>query len=77
MLEHGRVPDALFVDLRGHLSDVAVIELTYICTLYLHHAVMSRALRTEFDDVEEPVAEVLVTGADDELRTPAPEDEAG
>jgi len=74
VLEHGRVPDELFADLRAHLSDVAVIELTYICTLYLHHAVMSRALRTELDDVDEPVAEVFVEGADDELRTQALED---
>jgi alkylhydroperoxidase family enzyme len=56
--EHGRVPDALFEELRRHLSDVEVLELTYITTLYLQHAVMSRALRTEFDDVEERVVEV-------------------
>jgi alkylhydroperoxidase family enzyme len=55
---HGRVPDALFEKLRGHLSDVEVLELTYITTLYLQHAVMSRALRTEFDDVDERVVEV-------------------
>jgi hypothetical protein len=32
--------------------------LTYITGLYLQHAVMSRALRTEFDDRSEPVVEV-------------------
>jgi alkylhydroperoxidase family enzyme len=74
VLELGRVPDELFADLRAHLSDVAVIELTYICTLYLHHAVMSRALRTELDDVDEPVVEVLVDGADDVLVTRRAED---
>ena len=35
-----------------------MLELTYITTLYLQHAVMSRALRTEFDDVDERVVEV-------------------
>src|SRR5438874_3434823 len=56
--DHGRVPDALFDMLRTHLSDAELLELTYITTLYLQHAVMSRALRTEFDDVDERVVEV-------------------
>jgi len=56
--DHGRVPDALFEQLRAHLSDAEVLELTYITTLYLQHAVMSRALRTEFDDVDERIVEV-------------------
>ena len=56
--DHGRVPDALFDALKQHLSDVELLELTYITALYLQHAVMSRALRTEFDDVDERVVEV-------------------
>jgi alkylhydroperoxidase family enzyme len=56
--DHGRVPDDLFAELKAHLSDEAVLELTYITTLYFQHAVMSRALRTEFDDRPEPVVEV-------------------
>ena len=56
--DHGRVPDALFEQLQAHLSDVEVLELTYITSLYLQHAVMSRALRTEFDDVDERIVEV-------------------
>jgi alkylhydroperoxidase family enzyme len=54
----GRVDDAVFDVLREHLSDVAVLELTYITALYEMHAIMSRALRTEFDDRPEPVVEV-------------------
>lgn len=65
--DHGRVPDALFATLRDHLSDEEILELTYITTLYLHHAVMSRALRTEWDDVDERVVEVRVDGAEDAL----------
>jgi alkylhydroperoxidase family enzyme len=56
--DHGRVPDALFAELKSHLSDEAILELTYITTLYFQHAVMSRALRTEFDDREEVIREV-------------------
>ncbi|HSP02813.1 MAG TPA: carboxymuconolactone decarboxylase family protein [Acidimicrobiales bacterium] len=67
VLQHGRVPDALFDALRRHLSDVELLELTYITTLYFQHAVMSRALRTELDDVDEPVVEVRVPGAEDTI----------
>ena len=56
--DHGRVPDELFAELRRHLDDVAILELTYITTLYFQHAVMSKALRTEFDDRDDPVVEV-------------------
>jgi alkylhydroperoxidase family enzyme len=68
--DHGRVPDGLFDALRTHLSDEAILELTYITTLYLHHAVMSRALRTEWDDVDERIVEVAAPagGADAGLR---------
>ncbi len=64
VFDHGRVPDGLFAALRSRLSDEEILELTYITTLYLQHAVMSRALHTEFDDRPEPVVEVWVEGAD-------------
>lgn len=54
----GRVPDGVFEALRRHLSDEEILELTYITALYEMHAVMSRALRTEFDDRDEPIVEV-------------------
>lgn len=57
-LERGRVPDGLFAALRRHLDDAQLLELTYITTLYLQHAVMSRALHLEYDDRAEPVVEV-------------------
>jgi alkylhydroperoxidase family enzyme len=56
--DHGRVPDELFDALQRELGDTALLELTYISALYLQHAVMSRALRTEFDDVDERIFEV-------------------
>jgi hypothetical protein len=58
VLEGGRVPDGLFAALREHLSDEQILELTYITCLYEMHATMSRALRTEWDDRDEPIVEV-------------------
>jgi alkylhydroperoxidase family enzyme len=58
VLDGGRVPDDLFADLRSHLSDEAILELTYITCMYEMHAVISRALRLEWDDRDEPVVEV-------------------
>src|SRR5688572_1535779 len=58
VLDRGRVPEALFAKLKTVLTDEQILELTYITTLYLQHAVMSRALRTEFDDREEAIVEV-------------------
>lgn len=54
----GRVPDALFAELKAVFSDEEIIELTYITCLYDMHAVMSKALRTEFDDVPDRIVEV-------------------
>jgi alkylhydroperoxidase family enzyme len=59
VLGGGRVADDVFATLRRHLSDEEILELTYITALYEMHAVMSRALRTEFDDRDEPVVEVI------------------
>lgn len=54
----GRVSDGVFEALRQHFSDAEILELTYITALYDMHAVMSRALRTEFDDRDEPIVEI-------------------
>jgi alkylhydroperoxidase family enzyme len=55
--DRGRVPDGLFEAMRSELDDEEILELTYIASLYVQHAVMSRALRTESDDRDEPVVE--------------------
>ncbi len=60
VLQGGRVADGTFAALRQHLSDVEIIELTYITCTYELHATMTRALRLEFDDVSERVVEVPV-----------------
>ncbi|MDQ3738980.1 MAG: carboxymuconolactone decarboxylase family protein [Actinomycetota bacterium] len=58
VLEKGRVADELFAALQRHLTDEQILELTYITMMYEMHAVMSRALRTEFDDRDDPVTEM-------------------
>jgi len=58
VLEGGRVPDGVFAALKAELSDVEILELTYIVCTYDMHATMSRALRLEYDDVDDPVQEV-------------------
>ncbi|GAA3845879.1 carboxymuconolactone decarboxylase family protein [Sphaerisporangium flaviroseum] len=58
VLDGGRVHDEIFETLKRHLPDEQILELTYFTCLYEMHATMSRALRLEFDDRPEPVAEV-------------------
>ena len=57
-LQHGRVPDALFTELQKHLSDEEILEFTYITCTYAMHATMTKALRLEYDDVDDRVVEV-------------------
>jgi alkylhydroperoxidase family enzyme len=56
--QHGRVPDAVFDAMKTHFSDEEILEFTYITSLYFMHAVMTRALRLEFDDRDEAIVEV-------------------
>ena len=58
VLDRGRVPDGVFEALKSNLSDEEILEFTYITCTYMMHGVMSRALRLEYDDVDEPVVEV-------------------
>lgn len=63
VLDGGRVADATFAALRaGGLADEEILELTYIVCTYEMHATICRALRLEYDDVEERVAEILGPG---------------
>lgn len=58
VLMGGRVADAIFEALRTSLDPEMIVELTYIVALYDMHAVTSKALRLEFDDVPERIVEV-------------------
>jgi len=78
VLEGGRVPDSVFDALRQELNDTEILELTYVACLYEMHATMSRALRLEYDDVDDPITEVPapsgasadVMAAVDEIESP-------
>ncbi len=70
--QNGRVPDEVFAKLKTFLSDEEILEFTYITCLYDMHAVMTRALRLEFDDRDEPIVEIAAPdtfGAADFLDT--------
>lgn len=72
VLGDGRVPDPLFDQLKAAFSDEEILELTYITALYEMHAVMSRALRLEYDDRDDPIKEVPApTPEGDRLAPPA------
>jgi alkylhydroperoxidase family enzyme len=58
VLQNGRVQDATFARLAAELSDEEILELTYITALYEMHAIMTRALRLEYDDVPERIVEI-------------------
>lgn len=58
VLMGGRVADAIFDALKAHLDDEQIVELSYIIAWYDMHAVTTKALRLEFDDVPERIVEV-------------------
>ena len=63
VLDGGRVPDALFERLHALLSDEEILELTYVTMTYELHATICRALRLEYDDVDERVVEIAAPEA--------------
>lgn len=68
VLQRGRVPDGVFAELKRHLSDEEILEFTYITCTYMMHAIMCRALKLEYDDVDERVVEIAAPkGADDDV----------
>lgn len=54
--------DATFAALREVLSDEAILELIYAVATYRMHATICRALRLEYDDVDERIIEVPAPG---------------
>ena len=54
----GRVPDGTFAKLKSFLTDEQILELTYVTCMYDMHAVISRALRLEYDDRDDPIVEI-------------------
>jgi alkylhydroperoxidase family enzyme len=54
----GRTPIEVFDKLRTFWGDEEIFEFTYITTLYAMHAVITRALRMEYDDRDDPIVEI-------------------
>ena len=72
----GRTPLEVFDKLKTFWSDEQIFEFTYITTLYAMHAVITRALRMEYDNREEPIVEVAAPegfSAHDFLSAPRPQ----
>lgn len=57
-LQSGAVPTVLSARLRELLSEEAIVELSYICSMYASLGPLTRALKLEYDDREDPVVEV-------------------
>jgi alkylhydroperoxidase family enzyme len=59
VLGFGRVDQAIFDKLfELGFTDEQILEFTYITMMYCMHAVITRALRLEFDDRDDPIVEV-------------------
>lgn len=68
VLQRGRVPDGVMETLKKHLSDEEILEFTYITCTYMMHAIMSRALRLEYDDVDDRIVEIAAPeGGDNDV----------
>ena len=65
----------MFDKLKTFWNDEQIFEFTYITCLYDMHAVITRALRMEFDAREDPIVEVAAPegfNAADFLSAPRP-----
>jgi len=59
VLGFGRVDQAVFDAMFANgFTDEQILEFTYITMMYSMHAVISRALRLEYDDRDDPIVEV-------------------
>jgi alkylhydroperoxidase family enzyme len=67
-LQGGRVAQEVIDALREGLSDEEILELTYVTAMYEMHATVCRALRLEYDDVDDTIEEVAAPeGVDADL----------
>ena len=48
--------------MKQHYSDREILNITFLACMYLKDAIMCRALRLEYDDVEERIVEIPVPG---------------
>ena len=65
VLQGGRVQDGTFEEMREFLSEEEILEFTYVTCTYELHATMCRALRLEYDDVDERIVEIPAPEGED------------
>ncbi len=65
VLAHGRVPDAVFDALKALMSDEDIMELTYHILGTMSQGIFAKALRLEYDDVDDRIVEVAMPGGGD------------
>jgi alkylhydroperoxidase family enzyme len=65
VLEHGRVPEAVFGALKAHMPDEDIMELTYHILGTMSQGIFAKALRLEYDDVDDRIAEVAMPAGGD------------
>jgi len=58
VFENGRVHDHVFNGLKDFLSDEQILMLTYNINMYRLHATTTRALKMEYDNIEERITEI-------------------
>lgn len=62
VLAGGRVQDATMDRMKRQFSDREILDITFLTCLYVLHGTMCKALRLEYDDVDERIVEVPVPG---------------
>jgi len=60
ILEGGRVHDRVMAAMKVHYSEEEILVLAYLTNMYNLHAITTKALRMEYDDVPERVVEIPV-----------------
>lgn len=65
VLQRGRLSDAAFDALRDILSPRDIVELSHHVMAYAGYGAISRALRLEYDDVDDRVVEIPIPAAED------------
>lgn len=58
ILEGGRVHDRVMAAMKAHFSAEEILVLSYLVNMYNLHAITTKALRMEYDDVPERVVEI-------------------
>ncbi|MDB5584157.1 MAG: carboxymuconolactone decarboxylase [Bradyrhizobium sp.] len=65
VLEHGRVAEGVVDALKAHMSDEDIMELTYHIVGTMSQGIFAKALRLEYDDIDDRIVELAMPGGGD------------